>query len=108
MKVLITDESEDGYHLSFKLIGATYAVANALRRIMMTEIRSFVFDDIQFEHNSTVYTIDYLIHRISLIPVTTKGKVDEKDVYEINAKCDQASSIMTVYSHDIKKISGSS
>jgi len=57
--------------LRFVLSGVSPAFANALRRIMISEVPVMAIDDVMILENNSVMYDEILAHRLGLIPVTT-------------------------------------
>lgn len=56
---------------SFVLSDSHIAFANALRRAMQSEVRSFAIEDVRIYDNSSALFDEMLAHRLGLIPLTT-------------------------------------
>src|SRR5881296_103742 len=65
---LLSKEQET---LRFVLSDVSPAFANALRRIMISEIPVMAIDDVMILENNSVMYDEILAHRLGLIPVTT-------------------------------------
>ncbi|HZY46532.1 MAG TPA: DNA-directed RNA polymerase subunit D, partial [Candidatus Bathyarchaeia archaeon] len=65
---LLSKEQET---LRFVLSDVSPAFANALRRIMVSEIPVMAIDDVMILENNSVMYDEILAHRLGLIPVTT-------------------------------------
>src|SRR3989475_5468068 len=57
--------------LRFVLSGVKPAFANALRRIMLSEVPVMAIDDVMILENNSVMYDEILAHRLGLIPITT-------------------------------------
>ena len=68
MKVKILNKKGD--MLTFVLEGATPAFANALRRIMVSEVPTMAVEWVDFHQNSSVLFDEIIAHRLGLIPLT--------------------------------------
>ena len=67
----ITNAKKQGKTLNFVLEGSTPAFANALRRIMMSEVPVLAIDDVTiFENNSPLYD-EMVGHRLGMVPIKT-------------------------------------
>lgn len=58
--------------LEFDIIGITPAIANAFRRIMISEVPSMAIEKVYIYNNTSIIQDEVLAHRIGLIPL--KGK----------------------------------
>lgn len=67
MKIKVTRKKGD--FLEFVLEGATPAFANALRRIMMSEVPTLAVEWVDVEDNSTALFDEVLSHRMGMIPL---------------------------------------
>src|SRR5438876_11580657 len=67
---LLSKEQET---LRFVLSDVSPAFANALRRIMISEIPVMALDDVMILENNSVMYDEILAHRLGLVPVTTAG-----------------------------------
>ncbi|ROT37247.1 DNA-directed RNA polymerases I and III subunit RPAC1 [Sodiomyces alkalinus F11] len=59
---------------SFSLIGADAAIANALRRILISEIPTLAIETVYVYNNTSVIQDEVLCHRLGLIPFTGSKK----------------------------------
>jgi DNA-directed RNA polymerase subunit D len=75
-------ESKDN-QLSFVVHGINLAVANALRREMISEVPSMAIEDVIIVENSSAMRDDILAHRLGLIPLKT-----DLESYVLRDKCD--------------------
>lgn len=94
----ILKESRQG-HLSFILIGCNNALANALRRVMISNVETWAIDEVRFKNNTTVLTDEFIAHRLGLIPL--KGDSDS-DTVEFTFDKVAGDSVEEWYSGDIK------
>ena len=98
--------------MTFLLKKSTPAYANALRRIMLTEVPVMAIEDIEFRKNSSALYDEVLAHRLGLMPLTTDLKSYElpksqEDVDNKKAKCTLQLTLKekgpkTVYASDMK------
>jgi DNA-directed RNA polymerase subunit D len=103
-----------GGSLSFILKDADVSVANAFRRVMLTEVPILAIDEVEFYDNTSSLYDEVLAHRVGLVPVVTDLSVLN---FRENCKCKDGcpscqvelslkkSGPATVYSHDIKSTS---
>jgi len=67
VKVLQEDENS----IRFMLSGVTPAFANAIRRIIVSEVPTMAIDDVMVVENTSVMYDEILAHRLGLIPLNT-------------------------------------
>ncbi|ORD93852.1 RPAC1 [Enterospora canceri] len=92
-----TKVSETGTELEFDLVNCKAPLANALRRIMLAEIRTVAFHDVTVSVNDSIFPDEYVAHRIGLVCIKSEEK-------EIVAKLDVSNRTkenMDVMSDDI-------
>jgi DNA-directed RNA polymerase subunit D len=82
MKVNLSEKK--GNKLTFVLQGATSAFANALRRIMVSEVPTFAIDSVDFHENDSVLFDEVIAHRLGLLPITFDP---EKFNFRSSCKC---------------------
>lgn len=58
----------DAAHASFSLVGLDTSLANAFRRILITEIPTLAIEKVYIENNTSVIQDEVLAHRLGLIP----------------------------------------
>ncbi len=55
--------------MEFDLIGVDASVANALRRIMISEVPTMAIENVYMYNNTSVMHDEILAHRLGLIPI---------------------------------------
>jgi DNA-directed RNA polymerase subunit D len=105
-------------HLRFSVTGISIPVANAIRRIIMSDVPAMAIDEVVIIENSSVMYDEVLAHRLGLIPLKT-----DLDSYVLPDECscgselgcnkcsvsftlnaEASNSIRTVYSGELKSI----
>jgi len=72
MKLTITEVTEN--KVKFNVSGLDLALANALRRIVISEIPTMAIDSVTFYENSTILNDEVLALRLGLMPLKTDLK----------------------------------
>ena len=70
MQVEVTELKENT--ICFTLTKTDLSVANALRRVLLSEVPTMAIDKVEFTSNSTVLHDDFLAHRLGLVPLDSK------------------------------------
>ncbi|KZF26025.1 putative DNA-directed RNA polymerase I and III subunit Rpc40 [Xylona heveae TC161] len=60
----------DQYDASFSLIGVDAAIANAFRRILISEVPSLAIEYVFIHNNTSIIQDEVLAHRLGLVPLT--------------------------------------
>ncbi|MDE1851474.1 MAG: DNA-directed RNA polymerase subunit D [Candidatus Micrarchaeota archaeon] len=86
MKISVIESNKSS--LRFKLSGATYTTANALRRAMINSVPCLAIDNVTFYENSSTMMDEYVAHRIGQVPITTPKDYSEGDevVFSLTAE----------------------
>ncbi|ORD97037.1 RPAC1 [Hepatospora eriocheir] len=94
-------KKEDNY-LEFDIKNCHTSVVNTLRRIILTEIPTIAFHLVTITENNTIFTDEYLAHRIGLIPIRKLSDEVEISNLKYNLKCfNDTNKNMNVYSNSI-------
>ncbi|MEM3061363.1 MAG: DNA-directed RNA polymerase subunit D [Candidatus Bathyarchaeia archaeon] len=80
MKIKILEKSNES--IRFLLSGVSPAFANALRRIIISEIPTMAIDDVVIIENTSTMYDEVLSHRLGLIPLTS-----DLDSYYLPEEC---------------------
>src|SRR3989344_25429 len=72
MKIEILDKKEN--ELVFVIDGIDNAIANTIRRLIISEVPVMAIDEINFVKNQTGLYDEILAHRIGLVPIKTDLK----------------------------------
>ena len=70
-------QSLDETDMSFTLSGAEPPLANALRRIMISEIPTLAIEKVELWQNTSVIPDENLAHRIGLVPIKVDPRLFE-------------------------------
>ncbi|KAJ3214618.1 DNA-directed RNA polymerases I and III subunit RPAC1 [Dinochytrium kinnereticum] len=114
------------HDMEFDLIGIDASIANALRRIMISEVPTMAIEKVYVHNNTSVMHDEILSHRLGLVPILADprlfqfkengdGPTDLNTiVFKLNVKCEITSSMKNkssdpldtlhscVYSRDLK------
>jgi len=82
MELVLLDQSKDKLELSFILKKATPALANAVRRAIISLVPTLAIEDLEIIKNSSVLYDEMLAHRLGLIPLIT-----DLSTYVLPEKC---------------------
>ncbi|TMW54779.1 hypothetical protein DOY81_000012 [Sarcophaga bullata] len=63
--------------LEFDMIGVHPAIANAFRRLMLSEVPSMAFEKVYIYNNTSIIQDEVLAHRIGLIPIKADPRLFE-------------------------------
>lgn len=74
MKVEINNLDKKQNKLTFTLSDINPPYANALRRIMASEVPTMAIEDVEIRKNSSILYDEIIAHRLGLIPLTTDLK----------------------------------
>ncbi|KAH8377171.1 hypothetical protein KR093_003877, partial [Drosophila rubida] len=97
--VIVRNDEEHG--LEFDLIGVYPAIANAFRRLMLSEVPSMAIEKVYIYNNTTIIQDEVLAHRMGLLPLKADPRLfayrteesneqgTEQDTleYELKVKC---------------------
>jgi DNA-directed RNA polymerase alpha subunit len=90
-KVNNIKHSKDKFNISFNfdVNDGDLSLANSLRRILLSEVETYAFDEIKVKKNTSVMNDDFLKSRIELIPIKYdyKNELDELE-FNLNVKND--------------------
>jgi len=71
-KIQIIENKNDYIHFILKNVDSS--VANAIRRVVISEVPTLAIDIVTFENNSTFQQEEFLAHRLGLIPICSTSK----------------------------------
>jgi hypothetical protein len=78
MRIKIENQKEN--ELEFDMIGVTTGLANAFRRIMISEVPSMAIEKVHIYNNTSIIQDEILAHRLGLIPL--RGKTNNNKIYK--------------------------
>jgi hypothetical protein len=93
MSIELAINDSDSSNCKFVFSNVNHTIVNAVRRALISKIKTFAFDNIVINKNSSNLDGDMLSHRISLIPV------EKKCIISYNNK-NTTNEIINVYSSD--------
>lgn len=67
----------EGDELEFDMIGVHPAIANAYRRLMLSEVPSMAFEKVYIYNNTSIIQDEVLAHRLGLIPIRADPRLFE-------------------------------
>ncbi|XP_033226860.1 DNA-directed RNA polymerases I and III subunit RPAC1 [Belonocnema kinseyi] len=76
-KIEIVKESEDQMELEFDLIGCQTSLANAIRRILLSEVPSMAIEKVFIMNYTSIMQEEVLAHRLGLIPLRADARLFE-------------------------------
>ena len=71
------------YFVEFELFETDLAVANSLRRIMISEIPTLTIDLVELRENTSALHDEFIAHRLGLIPLVS----DQVDNFVLSEEC---------------------
>ena len=80
--VKIVDPSSH-YSLKFELSNTELSIANALRRIIISEVPTMAIDIVQVQENTSPLNDEFIAHRLGLVPLRS----DNVDLFETHGQC---------------------
>lgn len=102
MKVKMIEKTSDS--LVFDLVHVEASFANALRRIMLSEVPSVAIETVSLYMNRSVMHDEVLAHRLGLVPINIDPELLEKEEtvkFKLHVKCEGPAD-RRVYSGDLK------
>lgn len=85
----------------FVLSDTDPSVANALRRVMLSEVPTLAIDLVEIEVNTTVLNDEFIAHRLGLIPLVSNEVSDFTGAYDTNDD-DENALMDIIFQMDVK------
>ncbi|MFB6190946.1 MAG: DNA-directed RNA polymerase subunit D, partial [Candidatus Nanohaloarchaea archaeon] len=79
----VTIEDEGGDVMEMRLEDSNEAVANTLRRAMMTKVPTLAVEELRVAKNESALFDEVLANRVGQVPFTIPDNVDEEDTVNI-------------------------
>ncbi|KAK1940380.1 putative DNA-directed RNA polymerase II [Babesia divergens] len=91
----------NGSKMDFILLNSDVATANALRRIMLSEIPALAIEVVTVLENTSVLHDEYIAHRLGLLPIDSRnaGNFEYRDKCNCSDKCSRCT---VEYTLDVK------
>lgn len=111
IEIKITNYEEK--RLEFDLMGVDCSIANALRRILISEVPTMAVKDIILRDNESVFPDEFIAHRLGLVPLQVDPEMFEFVDGDLNEKNslrfvldveNSGKDILHIYSDEIKWI----
>ncbi|KAL8462188.1 hypothetical protein ACS0TY_033307 [Phlomoides rotata] len=111
-KVEVIKLTED--EMEFDMIGIDPALANAFRRILISELPTMAIEKVLIANNTSVIQDEVLAHRLGLVPLQVDPRlfsyISENDehnekntiVFKLDVRCERDSSRISVKSEELK------
>ncbi|KAL5698430.1 hypothetical protein ACHQM5_029465 [Ranunculus cassubicifolius] len=112
------EEREDD--MEFDMIGIDPSIANAFRRILISEVPTMAIERVLIANNTSLVQDEVLAHRLGLIPIQVDPRLfeymsendtpNEKNtiVFKLHVRCTRGSPRMTVKSDELRWLPGGS
>jgi DNA-directed RNA polymerase I and III subunit RPAC1 len=98
IKIEIVKRSD--LEIEFDVINVTPAIANAFRRLMLSEVPSMAIEKVYIYNNTSIIQDEILAHRLGLIPLKADSRLFE---YKLDEKDDEGNELDTLeFKLDVK------
>ncbi|XP_066584066.1 DNA-directed RNA polymerases I and III subunit RPAC1 [Prorops nasuta] len=77
LRIKVVRESKDKRELEFDIIGCSAALANAFRRILLSEVPSMAIEKVFILNNTSIVQDEVLAHRLGLVPLKADPRLFE-------------------------------
>lgn len=91
LKINVVNKSQ--LEIEFDIIGITPALANAFRRIMISEVPSMAIEKVYIYYNTSIIQDEILAHRLGLIPLRADPRLFE---YKLDPKDEEGNELDTL------------
>ena len=91
--VHITLLTETPKQITAEITDTNCTFVNALRRVMIANVKTWAIENVQFEQNNTIIPDEVIAHTLGLLPLVTTRKFDGTGSFEFDKQAADSSEI---------------